>query len=62
MTCIDMHTHAFPDPLCERAMSKLLAETDEVTAVLDGRRLADGIYFCRVAGSESPVAKVVVSH
>jgi hypothetical protein len=31
-------------------------------AVLDGRRLADGIYFCRVAGSTSPVAKVVVSH
>ncbi|MBN2537332.1 T9SS type A sorting domain-containing protein, partial [candidate division WOR-3 bacterium] len=31
-------------------------------AVLDGRRLADGIYFARVAGSESPVAKVVVSH
>jgi hypothetical protein len=31
-------------------------------AVLDGRHLADGIYFCRVAGATSPVAKVVVSH
>jgi hypothetical protein len=31
-------------------------------AALDGRKLADGIYFARVAGSESPVAKLIVSH
>jgi hypothetical protein len=32
------------------------------TAQLDGRLLADGIYFARVAGSDSPVAKVIVAH
>jgi hypothetical protein len=31
-------------------------------AVLDGRMLADGIYFARVVGDESPVAKVIVAH
>jgi hypothetical protein len=31
-------------------------------AVLDGRRLADGIYFARVIGTEAPVAKVIVTH
>jgi hypothetical protein len=31
-------------------------------AVLDGRLLADGIYFARVAGTEAPVAKVIVTH
>ena len=31
-------------------------------AVLDGRLLADGIYFARVAGAEAPVAKVIVTH
>jgi len=31
-------------------------------AVLDGRLLADGIYFARVAGAEVPVAKVIVTH
>ena len=31
-------------------------------AALDGRRLADGIYFVRVAGTEAPVAKVIVTH
>jgi len=31
-------------------------------AILDGRRLADGIYFARVARTESPVAKVIVTH
>ena len=30
-------------------------------AVLDGRHLADGIYFARVAGTEAPVAKVIVT-
>ncbi|MEO0082311.1 MAG: T9SS type A sorting domain-containing protein [candidate division WOR-3 bacterium] len=30
------------------------------TAVLDGRRMAEGIYFARLAGAESPVAKLVV--
>jgi len=34
---IDFHTHAFPDRLAGRAMRKLLAETDEVKAWLDGR-------------------------
>jgi hypothetical protein len=29
---------------------------------LDGRLLADGIYFARVAGTETPVAKVIVTH
>ncbi|MBN2464227.1 T9SS type A sorting domain-containing protein, partial [candidate division WOR-3 bacterium] len=31
-------------------------------AVLDGRWLADGIYFARVRGTEAPVAKVIVTH
>jgi hypothetical protein len=31
-------------------------------AKLDGRLLADGIYFARVAGAEAPVAKVIVTH
>ncbi len=31
-------------------------------ATLDGRLLADGIYFARVIGTESPVAKVIVAH
>ena len=34
---IDCHTHAFPDALAERAMAQLLAETDSVTAFLDGK-------------------------
>jgi predicted TIM-barrel fold metal-dependent hydrolase len=33
----DFHTHAFPDSLAQRAMSRLQAETNEVVAVLDGR-------------------------
>ena len=31
-------------------------------AMLDGRLLADGIYFARVARTEAPVAKVIVTH
>ena len=31
-------------------------------ARLDGRLLSDGIYFARVAGTEAPVAKVIVTH
>jgi hypothetical protein len=31
-------------------------------ATLEGRLLADGIYFARVAGTEAPVAKVIVTH
>jgi hypothetical protein len=31
-------------------------------AKLDGRLLADGIYFARVVGAEAPVAKVIVTH
>jgi hypothetical protein len=30
--------------------------------MLDGRHLADGIYFARVTGTEAPVAKVIVTH
>jgi hypothetical protein len=33
---IDVHTHAFPDHLAERAMAQLHSETDRVKAVLDG--------------------------
>jgi hypothetical protein len=33
---IDVHTHAFPDHLAERAMTQLQSETDQVEAVLDG--------------------------
>ena len=33
---IDVHTHAFPDHLAERAMTQLQSETDKVKAVLDG--------------------------
>jgi hypothetical protein len=31
-------------------------------AVFDGRLLADGVYFARIAGREAPVAKLIVSH
>jgi hypothetical protein len=31
-------------------------------ATLDGRLLADGVYFAHVAGTEAPVAKVIVTH
>ncbi|MBM3330514.1 T9SS type A sorting domain-containing protein [candidate division WOR-3 bacterium] len=31
-------------------------------AILDGRQLADGVYFARVAEAEAPVAKVIVTH
>jgi hypothetical protein len=31
-------------------------------ATLDGRLLADGIYFARVVDTEAPVAKVIVTH
>jgi hypothetical protein len=31
-------------------------------ATLDGRHLADGIYFARVVGTDVPVAKVIVTH
>jgi predicted TIM-barrel fold metal-dependent hydrolase len=34
---IDVHTHAFPDRIAERAMATLEAEVEEVKAVLDGR-------------------------
>jgi len=33
---IDVHTHAFPDHLAERAMTQLQSETDRIQAVLDG--------------------------
>ncbi|MHC4927331.1 MAG: amidohydrolase family protein [Planctomycetota bacterium] len=33
---IDIHTHAFPDAVAERAMAHLCGQTDEVTAYLDG--------------------------
>jgi hypothetical protein len=34
---------------------------DGSKAVLDGSTLAEGIYFCRVAGSRSPVAKLIIA-
>ncbi|MCK4998535.1 MAG: amidohydrolase family protein [Anaerohalosphaera sp.] len=34
---IDFHTHAFPDAIADRAMAALLADTQDVTAYLDGR-------------------------
>jgi predicted TIM-barrel fold metal-dependent hydrolase len=37
MRITDFHAHAFPDAIADRAMSTLLAETDEVTAFHDGR-------------------------
>jgi len=37
-------------------------ELNRGQAALDGRRLADGIYFTRVAGAAGPVAKVIVTH
>ncbi len=33
---IDVHTHAFPDHLAQRAMAQLQSETDKITPVLDG--------------------------
>jgi hypothetical protein len=37
-------------------------ELSRGTVTLDGRLLADGIYFARVTGIEAPVAKVIVTH
>ena len=37
MLVTDFHTHAFPDAIADRAMSVLLAETEDVTAYHDGR-------------------------
>ena len=37
MRITDFHTHAFPDAIADRAMSALLAETEDVVAYLDGR-------------------------
>ena len=37
MTITDFHTHAFPDPLAERAIRTLEAETVAVQARLDGK-------------------------
>lgn len=34
---IDIHTHAFPDAVADRAMAHLTSQTDQVTAYLDGR-------------------------
>jgi predicted TIM-barrel fold metal-dependent hydrolase len=34
---VDVHTHAFPDRIAERAMATLEGEVEDVTAVLDGR-------------------------
>ncbi len=34
---IDIHTHAFPDSVADRAMAHLCSQTDQVTAYLDGR-------------------------
>jgi hypothetical protein len=36
-------------------------ELSRARATLDGRHLADGVYFARVAGTEAPVAKVIVT-
>jgi hypothetical protein len=37
-------------------------EINRGQTTLDGRLLADGIYFARVTGTEAPVAKVIVTH
>jgi hypothetical protein len=37
MAVIDVHTHAFPDAIVERAMQRLLSEAPGVEAFLDGR-------------------------
>jgi len=36
-------------------------ELSRAQATLDGRHLADGVYFARVAGTNAPVAKVIVT-
>lgn len=36
MSCIDIHTHAFPDHVAPRAMEKLSAKTEDWRAVGDG--------------------------
>jgi hypothetical protein len=36
-------------------------ELSRARATLDGRNLADGVYFARVAGTNAPVAKVIVT-
>ena len=36
-------------------------ELNRARATLDGRHLADGVYFARVAGTEAPVAKIIVT-
>ncbi len=51
---IDFHTHAFPDALAGRAMAHLCAETDSVTAYLDGR-LSSLLASMDAAGIEKSV-------
>ena len=51
---IDFHTHAFPDALAGRAMAHLCAETDQVTAHLDGR-LSSLLASMDAAGIETSV-------
>ena len=51
---IDIHTHAFPDAVAERAMAHLCGQTDQVTACLDGR-LSSLLSSMDAAGVEKSV-------
>jgi hypothetical protein len=49
--------------LCDAAGSVVRTLTlDRAQAILDGRKLADGVYFARVANAEARVTKIVVTH
>jgi predicted TIM-barrel fold metal-dependent hydrolase len=57
---IDVHTHAFPDHLAERAMTQLQSETDEVKAVLNGT-VADLLRSMDRAGIDASVVASIAT-
>ncbi|MBI5385361.1 MAG: amidohydrolase family protein [Verrucomicrobia bacterium] len=57
---IDIHTHAFPDHLAQRAMAQLQAETDEVKAVLNGT-VADLLHSMDRAGIDASVVASIAT-
>lgn len=57
---VDVHAHAFPDDLAPRAMAQLLAESDEVRAVLDGT-LGDLLRSMDRAGIDASVVASIAT-
>ena len=58
---IDIHTHAFPDALARRAMRKLLDETPDVRAYLDGT-LAALLRSMDACGIQKSVVSCIATH